>query len=103
LAFAGLLPNGVPPSQDDAPPTDEEREMIAGFVERIDAVLEDHLEEQTSIVFVCQRAAEIVADPGWIEVRFSLNDVSTAIRRAGLDLDPGWLPWLGVVVRFVYD
>ncbi len=23
-------------------------------------------------------------------------------RRAALDLDPGWLPWLGCIVRFVY-
>jgi hypothetical protein len=25
------------------------------------------------------------------------------VRRAGLDLDPGWIPWLGAVVRFVYE
>ena len=25
------------------------------------------------------------------------------IRRAGLDIDPGWLPWLGRVVRFRYE
>ena len=26
-----------------------------------------------------------------------------ALRRLGLDLDPGWLPWLGCIVRFAYD
>jgi hypothetical protein len=25
------------------------------------------------------------------------------VRRAGLDLDPGWLPFLGVVLRFTYE
>ena len=30
-----------------------------------------------------------------------LDEISVELRRAGLDLDPGWLPWLGAVVRFV--
>jgi hypothetical protein len=51
---------------------------------------------------VCSRPAQIVAEPGWIEARFSLDDVSLDIRRAGLDLDPQWVPWLGIVLRFVY-
>lgn len=103
LAFAGLLPDADPPTRDEEPPTDVEREIIASFVERIRAAIEELLEEKRPIAFVCHRAAEIVADPGWIEVRLSLNEVSTAIRRTGLDLDPGHVPWLGVVVRFVYE
>jgi hypothetical protein len=55
------------------------------------------------ISFVCERRAEIIADPGWIEAHFSPDDVSLEIRRAGLDLNPKYLPWLGVVVRFLYD
>lgn len=51
---------------------------------------------------IIERPAEIVADAAWIEARFSVNDTSTDIRRAGLDLDLGWLPWLGMVVRFAY-
>ncbi len=103
LAFAGLLPDAMPPTRDEQPPTETERAFIAALVERIQTALEERLEEKSVIAFVCQRAAEIVADPGWIEVRLSLNDVSTALRRAGLDLDPGYVPWLGVVVRFVYE
>ena len=53
--------------------------------------------------FVCRRRAEVVADPGWFEVRLSLDEVTTEIRRAGLDLDPGYLRWLGAVVKFVYE
>jgi hypothetical protein len=44
----------------------------------------------------------VVADPGWIEIRLDLREVATDVRRVGLDLDPGWLPWLGVVMRFAY-
>jgi hypothetical protein len=31
-----------------------------------------------------------------------LDEVDLDVRRAGLDLDPGWVPWLGTVVRYVY-
>jgi hypothetical protein len=31
-----------------------------------------------------------------------LNTVDIDIRRAGLDIDPGWIGWLGSVVRFCY-
>jgi hypothetical protein len=51
---------------------------------------------------IAGRSAEIVAEPAWLESRLSAAEVSTDVRRAGLDLDPGWIPWLGVVVRFVY-
>jgi hypothetical protein len=35
-------------------------------------------------------------------VFFDLNGVSLAVRRGGLDLDPGWVPWFGRVVGFHY-
>lgn len=103
LAFAGLLPDAVPPTCDEEPLTDAEGKVIDSFVERIQVALEDLFEEKQPLTFVCHRAAEIVADPGWIEVHLSINDVSTAIRRVGLDLDPGYVSCLGVVVRFVYE
>ena len=49
------------------------------------------------------RDARISADPGWIDVHFALRDVSVDLRRAALDLDPGFLPWLGVVLRYRYE
>lgn len=51
---------------------------------------------------VASRSADIIAEQAWIELRLSAAEVSTSVRRGGLDLDPGWIPWLGVVVRFVY-
>jgi hypothetical protein len=54
--------------------------------------------------------ADVVRRWGWVswskthvEVWMPLNDIDLRIRRAGLDLDPGWVPWLGRVLRFYYD
>jgi len=52
---------------------------------------------------VCRRDGRLRVEPGWIEVHLPLASVDTAIRRLGLDLDAGWLPWLGCVVRIHYD
>ena len=52
---------------------------------------------------VARRRGRIAADPGWFEVRYSLRDVSIDIRRAALDLDPGFIRWLGIVLRYVYE
>ncbi len=63
----------------------------------------------------CRRHAEmglvsLVRRPGTLsftrthlDVFFSLRQVDLRIRKAGLDVDPGWLPWLGRVVAFHYE
>lgn len=62
----------------------------------------------------CQRhlrrtAAEIAARPGavvvsatHVDVLLPLDTVDVELRRAGLDLDPGWVPWWGRVVIYHY-
>jgi len=52
---------------------------------------------------------ELIAGPGrlrWtpthLDLQRPLGCVSLAVRCAGLDIDPGWLPWLGRVVHFHY-
>ncbi len=37
-----------------------------------------------------------------LDVSLPLDRTDLRVRRAGLDLDPGWLPWFGRVVRFHY-
>jgi hypothetical protein len=37
-----------------------------------------------------------------LDVTLSIDAADIRIRRIGLDLDPGWLPWFGRVVRFHY-
>ncbi|MFF4850377.1 hypothetical protein [Streptomyces sp. NPDC001194] len=51
---------------------------------------------------VARRPGRITAETGWIEAVFAHADTDLAVRRAGLDLDPGWLGWLGAVVRYRY-
>lgn len=48
------------------------------------------------------RPGRIVVTPLHLDVFFELSTVDLRIRRAGLDLDPGWVPWLGRVLRFHY-
>lgn len=99
LAFCGLSPTDDPPPPllDDPDLADLAAAVAASLVAALPDVAPDRVLE-----LVCRRRATITADPGWIDVRFSLDDVSVDIRRAGLDLDLGFLPWLGAVVRFSY-
>lgn len=54
--------------------------------------------------------AELVLRPAWIsqtpthlDLRFDPAQVDLRVRRAGLDLDPGWIPWFGRVMTFRYE
>ncbi len=49
------------------------------------------------------RPGRLSVSPTSLEVMLDLRQVDLRIRRAGLDLDPGWLAWFGKVVRFRYD
>lgn len=106
LAFCGRRPIDASPAVDEPPPTDDELFIIDSYCRLLAALLHERLGGIDSVELVLasviRRRAEIVGDPGWIDVRYSLDEVSVPVRRAGLDLDPGWLPWLGVVLRFVY-
>ena len=51
---------------------------------------------------VIRRRGLIRAEPGWVEIELAADSVDLAVRRAGLDLDPGWVPWLGMVMRYAY-
>ena len=49
------------------------------------------------------RPARVAVTATHMDVHFRLSDADLRIRRAGLDLDPGWLPWFGRVVAFHYQ
>jgi len=106
LAFAGLGPRTPAPTDGESPTAAEARSVDAAaerVVDRLRLRLARPDQPRDELLReVCARRGEIVADPGWIELRLDLQDVSLELRRAGLDLDPDWVPWLGVVVRFVY-
>ena len=109
LAFAGLAPDAEPPGHFPAPPESEsEAQRLDEWKERLESYLANSLERlplrgPALLRFVCDRPCVILADPGWLEVRLRLEDVSVDIRRARLDLNPGYLSWLGTTVVFVYE
>jgi len=41
--------------------------------------------------------------PSHIDFYAAMASIRLPVRLAGLDIDPGWLPWLGKVVRFHYE
>ena len=49
------------------------------------------------------RRARIAITPTHVDVFFRLNAADVRVRRAGLDVDPGWVPWFGRVVTFHYE
>jgi hypothetical protein len=103
LALCGLLRHAVA-----APLTDEEQVRVETFASRWIARTAERMaiideDPADGCLRVALRRGSIVAEPGWIEVHLDLDDVDIDVRRAGLDLDPGWIPWLGCVVRFCYD
>jgi len=49
------------------------------------------------------RPALVMLSPTHIDVLFRPGDADIRIRSAGLDLDPGWVPWLGRVIAFHYS
>jgi hypothetical protein len=48
------------------------------------------------------RPARIAVARTHADVFLRLNGADVRIRRAGLDIDPGWVPWFGRVVTFHY-
>ncbi len=55
-----------------------------------------------AVAALLRRRGHVVLEPGWVEVHLRLEDVDLGVRRAGLDLDPGFVPWLGAVVVIRY-
>jgi hypothetical protein len=51
---------------------------------------------------IVRRPGRIVATPTHIDLLFPLRDADHHLRASGLDVDPGWVPWLGRVVQFHY-
>ena len=107
LAFAGLPPGSPPPEMEREPDVDELEALSlfrARLVDELRDVLERRLDDEAELLAeVTRREALIEGGPGWLVAHLPLATVSTDLRRAGLDLDPGYLPWLGLVIRFAYE
>lgn len=51
---------------------------------------------------LCLCPAQLVITPTHADVWLAFDQLDLRIRRSGLDIDPGWLPWFGRVVHFHY-
>lgn len=49
------------------------------------------------------RPARLGVSATHADLHFTLDDVDLRVRRLGLDIDPGWLPWYGRVVGFHFE
>jgi hypothetical protein len=93
----GVLPQGQPqPGMAQAA-----QSQAARWAAWLDEVAPELAEPRLRTV--CQRPGRLRFEPGWIELHLSLEQVDTRIRRLGLDLDAGYLPWLGCVLRIRYE
>jgi hypothetical protein len=54
------------------------------------------------IATLVRRPAQLALTPTHVDLVFELASVEIRIRRAGLDIDPGWVRWFGRVVTFHY-
>lgn len=52
---------------------------------------------------LCQMPALLLASRSHLDVHFRMQDIRLDVRRVALDINPGWLPWLGRVVNFHYS
>ena len=52
---------------------------------------------------VCRAQARVTTRPAWVDVTLSLAALPVAIRLAGLDRDPGWIPAAGRDVRLHFE
>jgi len=112
LAFCGLSGEEDLPWHDQPELSDSEQQWFDQAAESLVQLLRERLAQHPDqlqqgreplLDRVCRRQAQIISEPGWLEIVFPLDAVSTEIRRAALDLDPGYLPWLGQVVKFRYE
>ena len=103
-AVAGLPPHAAAPGPE---PTAEQRVRLGILADAwagatADAMGSDE-DPRALVARICGRAGVVVHEPGWIEFRLRLADVDLDVRRAGLDLDPGFVSWLGAVVVIRYE
>ncbi len=112
LALCGLPPSAPAPT--GAEPTDDEQSALDEIwvawrtathaaLTRSDTSSYAGLDGTAAVHRLVARTAEVRGEPGWLDVVLRMDEVDVDVRIAGLDLDPGWVPWLGTVVRFRYE
>lgn len=109
FAFSGTAPTAHPPRPEPDPRAVEALDRHAlrwarATARRLGEPGEGSDADALELVIqIVARPGALSVWPGWVEVHLPLDGVDVAVRRAGLDVDPGWVPWLGIVVTFRYE
>jgi hypothetical protein len=74
----------------------------AALIDELAAGLEALYAPRGPWPFPARRLARLRADETHVDVDFLAETIDLDLRLAGLDLNPGWTPWLGRVVTFQY-
>lgn len=78
-----------------------------GFQAQLDALhtrLQQALGAEGDVTaLVCRHHAEVVATPTRVDVHLALAELPLALRLAGLDRDPGWIPAAGRALAFHFE
>ncbi|HYN56442.1 MAG TPA: hypothetical protein VES03_04500 [Motilibacterales bacterium] len=105
-AVAGLPPQAPAPAPE---PNAGQRVQIARLADRWARVTAERLgpvgqadSPRAVVTRLARRSGTVHHSPGWIEFELRMSDVELDVRRAGLDLDPGYVAWLGAVVVIRY-
>jgi hypothetical protein len=61
------------------------------------------VEEDAALSFLCRRPGRVSLSSTRLDVVFPLATHPIAIRRAGLDRNPGWVPAAGRVIELHYE
>jgi hypothetical protein len=98
-AHAARLPRPV------APP-DWLDELAQRLTERATSVLREAVDSDAPasalVAGVTLRAGRLVTTRTHVDLYMPLDSIDLNVRRAALDVDPGWVPHLGKVLRFHY-
>ena len=107
-ALAGLPPDSPVPEPAPSPAQHARLRRHAddwarATTERIGAAEEPDPAPRDVVIRITARAGTVTFSPSWSEFHLRLSDVDLDVRRAGLDLDPGFVAWLGAVVVIRYE
>jgi hypothetical protein len=60
------------------------------------------LQGRIGLINLIRRPGTIAFSPTQLDVSLPLKLTDARLRRLGLDIDPGWVPWLGRIVKYHY-
>ncbi len=80
------------------------RRWLAAVVPHVEQILHNTLGDGIDLAAdLLLRRGQLYATSSHVDLVLPLHRVPMAVRRAGLDIDPGWLPDFGRVVQFHYQ